>query len=231
MFRQKIIALISNKKLIAILLCAVFITAFSGVYALPANSGSFGDISSGGPGGHCGPGGPGGHDGPGCHPCPDKHVSGGGDHDPILAPEPELPVEEPITEIIKEEPVIEQRVETPVIVAEPAKVVRSWIIHFDFDKYNLRAQDISILNDVVNYYRWDPGSAFVLVGHTDSFGTDLYNDNLSMRRVKAAQRYLIDHGVPAAAISIDAKGESMPVMPNNSSESRAQNRRVTIELR
>lgn len=68
------------------------------------------------------------------------------------------------------------------------------------------------------------------VGHTDSMGTDQYNDKLSLRRAEAVKAYLLSKGVEANRVYTEGKGEKQPVADNKTAEGRAQNRRVEIEV-
>ena len=70
-----------------------------------------------------------------------------------------------------------------------------------------------------------------IVGHTDSSGTDAYNQNLSERRAAAVKDYLASQGVDAGVMSTSGMGESQPVADNSTKEGRAQNRRVEITLK
>ena len=70
-----------------------------------------------------------------------------------------------------------------------------------------------------------------VVGHTDSVGTDAYNQGLSERRAEAVKTYLIEHGVDANLITSSGMGESQPVADNATSEGRAQNRRVEVTFK
>lgn len=70
-----------------------------------------------------------------------------------------------------------------------------------------------------------------IVGHTDSSGTDAYNQNLSERRAAAVKDYLASQGVDPAVMSTSGMGESQPVADNSTKEGRAQNRRVEITLK
>ena len=76
-----------------------------------------------------------------------------------------------------------------------------------------------------------PGVATVnVVGHTDSVGSDAYNQGLSERRAASVAQYLIGQGLPAAKVSSEGKGEREPVADNDSDAGRAQNRRVDLHL-
>lgn len=74
----------------------------------------------------------------------------------------------------------------------------------------------------------DEDRAITVVGHTDSVGTDQYNEDLSRRRAEAVREYLISEGIAADRVKAVGKGESAPVADNNSIEGRANNRRVEI---
>ena len=74
------------------------------------------------------------------------------------------------------------------------------------------------------------GQAVIVAGNTDSIGTDAYNMKLSRRRADAVRDYLIQHGIPATRITVEANGESKPVASNDTADGRAQNRRVELNL-
>ncbi|MHA6193463.1 OmpA family protein [Pseudomonas wadenswilerensis] len=69
-----------------------------------------------------------------------------------------------------------------------------------------------------------------VVGHTDSKGTDAYNQGLSERRAASVATYLINAGVSPQKISSEGRGEMEPVADNATDEGRAQNRRVELHL-
>src|SRR4051812_33957752 len=75
-----------------------------------------------------------------------------------------------------------------------------------------------------------PNSDILVVGHTDSVGTDAYNLDLSQRRALAASAYLQSLGVPASRLQTAGKGKSEPVQANDTEEGRARNRRVEIAI-
>jgi OOP family OmpA-OmpF porin len=70
----------------------------------------------------------------------------------------------------------------------------------------------------------------IVVGHTDSVGTDTYNLKLGMRRAEAVKKYLVSRGVEAGRIYTDTKGEREPVATNKTAEGRSENRRVVVEV-
>ncbi|MDQ6961453.1 MAG: Ig-like domain-containing protein [Mariprofundaceae bacterium] len=112
-------------------------------------------------------------------------------------------------------------------------------IHFDFDQYALQKEgvnDMSVFSDWINreWGQWIGvwGSQHIhVVGHTDFIGTVEYNDKLGMRRAFVAGEYLVKHlGFAVEHISFDSWGKDAPVDLGESDESRAQNRRVEINI-
>ncbi len=75
-----------------------------------------------------------------------------------------------------------------------------------------------------------PGTDVLIVGHTDSVGSDDYNLRLSYQRAEAARQYLISQGVPAARIRVEGRGELEPVATNETEAGRQLNRRVEIAI-
>jgi len=68
------------------------------------------------------------------------------------------------------------------------------------------------------------------VGHTDSAGTDVYNQKLSVARSEAVKAYLVGKGIEKNRVYTEGKGEKQPVADNKTSDGRAKNRRVEIEV-
>ncbi|HEX6747226.1 MAG TPA: OmpA family protein [Longimicrobium sp.] len=75
-----------------------------------------------------------------------------------------------------------------------------------------------------------PGTEVLIVGHTDSQGTDAYNMALSQRRADSARNFLVSMGIPGQRIRTAGRGESEPVASNESEAGRQQNRRVEIAI-
>ncbi len=75
-----------------------------------------------------------------------------------------------------------------------------------------------------------PARNLIVEGHTDSQGSDAYNQGLSQRRADVVREYLIQKGYPADRIRAEGKGEGSPLAQNASAEGRANNRRVEIVI-
>jgi OOP family OmpA-OmpF porin len=101
---------------------------------------------------------------------------------------------------------------------------------FDFDKSVLKPAAKSKLDDLVDKIKSINLEVIIAVGHTDSVGSDEYNQKLSLRRSNAVKAYLVSKGVDKTRIYTEGKGESQPVADNKTKEGRAKNRRVEIEV-
>ena len=101
---------------------------------------------------------------------------------------------------------------------------------FDFDKSVVKPAGKQVLNGLVEKLKNITVEVIIAVGHTDSVGTDAYNQKLGQRRAEAVKAYLVSQGVPTNRIYTDSKGESQPVADNRTREGRAKNRRVEVEV-
>ncbi|MCE2859259.1 MAG: OmpA family protein [Oxalobacteraceae bacterium] len=120
----------------------------------------------------------------------------------------------------------------PAAAAAPSteKVTFEADTFFDFDKFTLKAAGKAKLEDLVSKLTGTDIEVVVATGHTDSVGTEGYNQKLSMRRANAVKAFLVSKGVPADRVFTEGKGESKPVASNKTSEGRAKNRRVDVEV-
>ncbi len=101
---------------------------------------------------------------------------------------------------------------------------------FDFDKSVLKPEGRAKLDDLVSKMSGLNLEVIIAVGHTDSVGTDAYNQRLSIRRSEAVKSYLVSKGVEKNRVYTEGKGEKQPVADNKTAEGRAKNRRVEIEV-
>lgn len=101
---------------------------------------------------------------------------------------------------------------------------------FDFDKAIVKPAGKAALDDLLMKLQGMDTEVMVTVGHTDSIGSDEYNQKLSQRRAEAVKAYIVSKGVDQSRIYTEGKGESQPVADNATAEGRAKNRRVTVEV-
>lgn len=101
---------------------------------------------------------------------------------------------------------------------------------FDFDKSTLKPEGKAKLDDLADKVKGLNLEVIIATGHTDSRGSDAYNQKLSVRRADAVKTYLTGKGVEATKVYTEGKGEAQPVADNKSDEGRAKNRRVEIEV-
>lgn len=102
-------------------------------------------------------------------------------------------------------------------------------INFDFNKYTVKSNN-SVLQNLVKYIK-ENNYKVNIIGHTDSYGSDDYNKNLSLKRAKAVRDKLIEFGLEKNRIvSISGEGEKYPIATNDTKEGRLKNRRVEFIL-
>ena len=133
----------------------------------------------------------------------------------------------------------------PVVVAPPpapapapppapatvaTKVTYAADAFFDFDKSVLKPEGKAKLDDLVGKIKDINLEVIIAVGHTDSVGSDAYNQKLSVRRSEAVKAYLVSKGIEKNRVYTEGKGEKQPVADNKTAEGRAKNRRVEIEV-
>jgi OOP family OmpA-OmpF porin len=132
--------------------------------------------------------------------------------DPMIEPPPPPPVAAP-----------------PPPPPPPAKpIVTLHGPHFDFDKATLKPAGKQMVDEAVQVMNDKPDLRVSVEGHTDSVGTDAYNQRLSERRANAVRDYLVSRGIDASRITSRGFGESKPSASNDTAEGRAENRRVEI---
>ena len=101
---------------------------------------------------------------------------------------------------------------------------------FDFDKAVVKPEGKAALDDLMAKLQGMNTEVMIAVGHTDSVGSNAYNDKLSLRRSDAVKAYLVSKGLDPARLYTEGKGETQPIADNATEEGRAKNRRVTIEV-
>ena len=123
---------------------------------------------------------------------------------------------------------------TPAPAPAPApvasKVTYAADAFFDFDKAVLKPEGKAKLDDLAGKVKGINLEVIIAVGHTDSVGTDAYNQKLSVQRSEAVKAYLVSAGIEKSRVYTEGKGELQPVADNKTAEGRSKNRRVEIEV-
>ena len=142
---------------------------------------------------------------------------------PVVVPKPE-PKPEPEPVVVEEpKPTVQEAVE------EINKSFKADAL-FDFDSAKIRPDAIPILDKAVAWLNEFPTVKGVIEGHTDSRGSEEYNQGLSERRAKAVYDYLVDKGINKFRLTYKGYGESRPVATNETDEGRQLNRRIVLVL-
>lgn len=101
---------------------------------------------------------------------------------------------------------------------------------FAFDSSTIRETAKPTLAKVVRALANNPEKTLSVTGHTDSVGSEEYNQGLSERRAASVKRYLVQSGIEEDRIMTYGRGETEPLVPNESAEARAMNRRVELVI-
>jgi OmpA-OmpF porin, OOP family len=101
---------------------------------------------------------------------------------------------------------------------------------FDFNKSVLKPEGKAKLDDLTSKIKDINLEVIIAVGHTDSVGSDAYNQKLSVARSESVKAYLVSKGIEKNRVYTEGKGEKQPVADNKTAEGRAKNRRVEIEV-
>ena len=150
---------------------------------------------------------------PGCGPAPAPAPA------PVVAPPPAPPA-----------PAVAPRAAPAPQAPAASKVTYAADAFFDFDKATLKPAGKAKLDDLVGKVKGINLEVIIAVGHTDSVGSDVYNQKLSVKRAESVKAYLVSKGIEKNRIYTEGKGEKQPVADNKTSEGRAKNRRVEIEV-
>ena len=138
---------------------------------------------------------------------------------PAPAPAP-APVPAPVAKV------------APAVVPAVAatKVTYAADAFFDFDKSALKPEGRAKLDDLMGKIKGINLEVIIAVGHTDSVGSNAYNQKLSVKRSESVKAYLVSKGIEKNRVYTEGKGEAQPVADNKTSEGRSKNRRVEIEV-
>jgi outer membrane protein OmpA-like peptidoglycan-associated protein len=103
-------------------------------------------------------------------------------------------------------------------------------ILFPFDSAELTSEARSNLRKLADSLQAEARTNVMILGHTDSDGSDSYNQQLSERRGRSAEDYLASLGVASSRLVSRGRGEAEPIASNGTEEGRRQNRRVEVAI-
>jgi outer membrane protein OmpA-like peptidoglycan-associated protein len=116
------------------------------------------------------------------------------------------------------------RVEEGIVINFKEKVL------FGYDRADLGTSAQANMDKLVNVLNKYPDTDIQIIGHTDSKGSDEYNQGLSERRANAVVTYLRTHNIASSRLSAKGMGENDPVAANDTEENRSLNRRVEFVI-
>jgi outer membrane protein OmpA-like peptidoglycan-associated protein len=104
------------------------------------------------------------------------------------------------------------------------------VVYFDFNQSQIKSEGFAVLDEVAVVLKEKlPAAVILVVGHTDSTGTEKFNAGLSLHRAEAVQTYLTTkHGIAPERISAEGYGEMAPADTNENEEGRSHNRRAAM---
>lgn len=103
-------------------------------------------------------------------------------------------------------------------------------VFFDFDKSDLKSESFVELDKLVEILQKNPSIKIEISGHTDDKGELDYNQKLSQQRAESVLQYLVKKGIDKTRLVAKGYGESKPIVPNDSEENKAKNRRTEVRI-
>jgi len=113
---------------------------------------------------------------------------------------------------------------------EAVRTLLATMIHFDYDKANIRSDDAGVLDQKVSILQANPNLRIRIAGHCDERGSDEYNLALGNRRATSSKQYLVSHGIDAGRIETQSWGEERPLVDGHDESAWSQNRRAEFEV-
>ncbi len=113
-----------------------------------------------------------------------------------------------------------------LVIVTDCEVKITQQIHFEFNKAKIRPESFPVLDAVVDVLVKMPNIDIEVQGHTDNKGSANYNKTLSEKRAASVKEYLVSHGVDPSRLTSHGYGFDRPLVPNDSEQNRALNRRV-----
>ena len=112
----------------------------------------------------------------------------------------------------------------------PPPPVKTFIVFFDFNKSDLTAEALGVVQEAVKAAQTSGFVKVMVTGHTDTVGSDSYNQGLSVRRAEAVKDEMTREGMDGSTISIEGKSFHDPLVPTGPGVREPQNRRAVIDL-
>ncbi|HVW95044.1 MAG TPA: OmpA family protein [Mucilaginibacter sp.] len=119
------------------------------------------------------------------------------------------------------------------VLMEPIEIGNKVILNnifFDTNKFDLKPESITELQQLVSFLTLNPTLKIEISGHTDDVGNDELNQKLSEDRAKAVYDYLVSNGIAAGRLVYKGYGKTQPIAPNDSDENRQKNRRTEFKI-
>jgi outer membrane protein OmpA-like peptidoglycan-associated protein len=108
--------------------------------------------------------------------------------------------------------------------------VKTFIVFFDFDKSNLTEKAQEVVAEAVKAAKTQGMVHVMVTGHTDTVGSDEYNQALSVRRAQSVKDEMVREGLDESTIAIEGKSFHDPLVPTGPGVREPQNRRAVIDL-
>jgi outer membrane protein OmpA-like peptidoglycan-associated protein len=118
----------------------------------------------------------------------------------------------------------------PVVPPQPAAEPEQFVIFFGFNKCNITAEADAVLSEAASAAKTTGAASILIVGHTDTVGSNSYNQKLSDCRASAAKSGLVSKGINEGQISASGRGETELLVKTGDNVKEPQNRRATIDL-
>jgi outer membrane protein OmpA-like peptidoglycan-associated protein len=112
----------------------------------------------------------------------------------------------------------------------PPPPVKTFIVFFDFDMSNLTDKALEVVQEAVHTAKTNGFVKVLVTGHTDTVGSDSYNQALSIRRAESVKDEMVKEGLDGSGISIEGKSFHDPLVPTGPGVREPQNRRAVIDL-
>jgi outer membrane protein OmpA-like peptidoglycan-associated protein len=112
----------------------------------------------------------------------------------------------------------------------PPPAVRTFIVFFDFNKSNLTPEAVNVVGEAVKEAKTNGSVRVLVTGHTDTVGSDAYNQALSVRRAQSVKDQMVSDGLENNSIAIEGKSFHDPLVATGPGVREPQNRRAVIDL-